>query len=146
MIDPVADPAAQGGQTRPEPARISSWLAGRIDEQPAVIYGSNTGQKLFSIHCDERGGIVLRRHGVVATGGVEMMRISIGSERRQLALNELETAEPTLQAMIPYNDELITRLRSFEGRIGVSAGDGPPLDMPSDGSVRTLVRTCARNG
>lgn len=144
-IDPVVDPLAGNGSAAAEEAS-GRWASGTVEGKPALVFEQAGSGAAFSISCDDRGGLVLQRRGVPATGGLRMMQVTFAGETRRLAVNELETQQPVLQAIIPFNDELISRLKSVQAPLIVSAGDGGSLTLPASPEVSRLVRTCAGGG
>jgi hypothetical protein len=145
-IDPVEDTLVQNGSTGTGAVAAGTWTTGVVEGKPARLFQQTGSRVLFSISCDDRGGLVLQRRGVVATGGVQMMEVTFAGETRRYALNELETEQPVLQSIVSYNDELISKLKSVKAPLIVDAGDAGPLELPASPSLGALVRTCAQGG
>lgn len=144
-IDPVVDPLAnnKSAETRRTAGR---WSGGTVEGKPALLFEQEGSGPAFSISCDDRGGLVLQRRGVLATGGLRMMEVTVAGETRRFAVNELETEQPVLQAIIPFNHELIAKLKSVQAPLLVAAGDSGPLMLPASPEVGALVRSCAQAG
>ena len=144
-VDPVVDPLAPA-----DPATAGAapgrWSSGTVENKPALLFEQTGSGAAFSISCDDRGGLVLQRRGVLATGGLSMMEVTFAGETRRLAVNELEQQQPVLQAMIPYSDGLISSLKSVQAPLVVTAGDAGPLTLPASPEVGRLVRNCAAGG
>lgn len=139
MIDPVPDPAAQAV----EGVVAGNWRSETLDGQPALLFGPEA-EPLFSILCDDREGVILQRHDVLATGGINMMEVRVGSDLRRLALNEV-AGERVLRAVIPFNDDLIAQLKEGAQPIGVTAGDAGELTMPASPMVPQFITQCMRD-
>ena len=144
-VDPVEDPLAPTNSAGAEGA-AGRWSSGTVEGKPALLFEQAGSGTAFSISCDDRGGLVLQRRGVLATGGLRMMEVTFAGETRRLAVNELETGQPVLQAIIPYSDELISRLKSVQAPLVIAAGDAGPLTLPASPEVGRLVSNCAQGG
>lgn len=138
MIDPVK----AGVEDEAAPA-IGEWVRSLQDERPVLQFGPANTEPLFSIRCDDREGVLLLRHGTVATGATEMMTVAIGAASRQLAVAAVEGPLPLLRAAVPANDPLLARLRENAGPVGISVGDGPPLLLPPSPLIGPFVEGCA---
>jgi hypothetical protein len=144
-LDPVADPLAPTKSGEAEGAS-GRWSSGTVEGKPALVFEQAGSGAAFSISCDDRGGLVLQRRGVLATGGLRMMDVTFAGETRRFAVNELETQQPVLQAIIPYNHELISKLKTVQAPLVVSAGDAGSLTLPASPEIGRLVRNCAQGG
>lgn len=138
LIDPVT--AVVGEEEAPA---IGDWVRSLQDERPVLQFGPANTEPLFSIRCDDREGILLHRHGTVATGAAEMMTITLGTASRRLALNPVQGLLPMLRAAVPANDPLLAALRGHDGSIEIIVGDGPPLVLPPSPLIDEFIATCA---
>lgn len=137
LVDPVKAPIADEA----EPA-IGQWIQSMQDEQPVLQFGPANTEPLFSLRCDDRGGLLLNRHGTLATDGGEMMSVTIGSASRNLAVNAAPGPLPKLRAAVPAQDELLEQLAASQQPIRISMGDGPPLVLPNDPSIAEFIESC----
>jgi hypothetical protein len=116
------------------------------DEQQVLQFGPANTEPLFSIACDARGGILLNRHGTVASDSGAMMTVSIGSETRNLAVNAAQGPLPRMRASVPAQDEMLTQLRQAQQPIRISMGDGPPLVLPVSPAIGEFIQGCGNPG
>lgn len=138
VIDPV--------KAQIEPAQqvsLGQWSEGLEAEQPALMFGPAGTPPLFSMRCDDRRGLFLYRHGVVATGATEMMTITLGAASRQLATNPLDGPPPMLRAAVPASDALLGQFGAAAAPIVVALGDGPALTLPPSPLIGEFIRDCA---
>ena len=140
-IDPVEGVFVNNGSRPADGA--GTWSETRIDGRNGLLFSDASGTAQFAMACDDRGGMVLQRRGVPATGGLSMMTVTFGGEVQRYAVNELATPEPVLQAIAPYNDRLIARMKEVQAPLGIEIGDLPPLALPPSEAVSALARTCA---
>jgi hypothetical protein len=138
LIDPVDLAMADEGA----PA-IGEWTRSIQDERPALLFGPTGAEPLFSLSCDDREGVLLSRHGVVETGSAGMMTLVLGSENLQLAANPVQAPLPLLQAAVPANDPLLTRLGDYGGPLRVVVGEGPALVLPASPMIGDFIEACA---
>jgi hypothetical protein len=138
VVDPVKAPITDDT----EPA-IGEWIQSMQDEQTVLQFGPANTEPLFSIGCDSRGGILLNRHGSVASDRGEMMTIAMGAETRNLAVNPAQGPLPKLRAAVPAQDELLTQLRQVQQPIRISMGDGPPLVLPASPAIGEFIEDCS---
>jgi hypothetical protein len=122
---------------------VGQWSAVTQDDQPALIFGPPQGTPLFSLRCDDGEGLLLQRHGLVTSGGAEMMTLEAGGDRQQLALNPVTGTQPLLRAAIPANGDLLPVLREASGPLTVRVGDGAPLVMPATPLIGPFVAGCS---
>lgn len=137
MVDPVKAPIADDT----EPA-IGQWIQSMQDERPVLQFGPANTEPLFSLRCDDRGGLLLNRHGTLATDGGEMMSVTIGTASRNLAVNPVPGPLPKLRAAVPAQDELLEQLAASQQPIRISMGDGPPLVLPTDPAIGEFIESC----
>lgn len=125
-----------------EPA-IGEWIESMQDEQTVLQFGPANTEPLFSIGCDARGGILLNRHGSVASDRGEMMTVTMGADTRNLAVNPAQGPLPRLRASVPAQDELLAQLRQAQQPIRISMGDGPPLVLPASPAIGEFIQGCS---
>ncbi|MDT9600139.1 hypothetical protein [Sphingosinicella rhizophila] len=138
MIDPVVDPVA-ADPSRPE---AGEWVEGDVAGRKAIVFDPVAGGPVFAMFCDTRDGLVLERRRLLPSGPHRMMEIAFGDARESLATNEVSNNGPVLRAQLPFNSELFTRLRDFEGAISITVGRSQPLVLPADPLIPELVRKC----
>ena len=141
VVTPVKAPIADEA----EPA-IGQWIQSMHDEQPVLQFGPANTEPLFSIGCDARGGILLNRHGTVASGSGAMMTVTIATETRNLAVTDAQGPLPKLRASVPSQDELLGQLRQARQPIRISMGDGPPLVLPASPVIGEFIQSCGNPG
>jgi hypothetical protein len=137
VVTPVKTPITDDA----EPA-IGQWIQSMQDEQPVLQFGPANTEPLFSIGCDARGGILLNRHGTVASDSGAMMTVTIGSETRNLAVNAAQGPLPRMRASVPAQDEMLAQLRQAQQPIRISMGDGPPLVLPVSPQIGEFIQGC----
>ncbi|MBA3677356.1 MAG: hypothetical protein H0W74_08135 [Sphingosinicella sp.] len=136
VVEPVRAPLRDEGQPT-----IGQWIEMMQEERPALQFGPPHTEPLFSLRCDDRGGLLLNRHGIVATG-TEMMAVTIGAASRRLAVNPVPGPLPMLRAAIPAQDELLAQLGASPA-FRIVVGDSPELALPASPLVGQFVATCA---
>ena len=130
-----------------EPAlSLGEWTQGMQEDQPALLFGPAGTEPLFSMRCDDRGGLLLQRHGVVPTGAAEMMTLSFDGTSQRLAVNPVAGTVPKLRAAIPASDDLLAALGGASTPLTVALGDGPALNLPADPAIGNFIRSCAGTG
>lgn len=140
MVPPVEAEAMPGAGDALTPG---TWQkAGAGDAAALRFVDARTGAPLFRMACDDRGGIVLERLGSESVGGVEMMDVNVGGQATRLAVNEIESEEAVLRAVIPFNDDLLVPLRRPQGRLSVQAGDTARLRLPLNPQTAALAAAC----
>lgn len=138
MVDPVAAPLANEAA----PA-IGQWIETMQDERPALQFGPPNTEPLFSIRCDDGGGVILQRHGLVQMGTAQMMTIIMAGTAQQLAVNPVAGPLPVLRAAVPPADQLMEGLRDVGEPIRIEIGDEPPLILPASPLIGEFVVNCA---
>lgn len=128
-----------------EQVRSGSWLPGAEGAAQAIAFQEPNGEVLFSIRCDDRGGLVLQRPGPVSRGNLALMQLRTGDTVRRLAATTAAGPQPMVQASVPYNDQLIGALMTFDEPLEVSYEGLETLVLPPSPAVGDLVRTCQRN-
>ena len=141
VVAPVKAPITDDA----EPA-IGQWIQSMQDEQPVLQFGPANTEPLFSIGCDARGGILLNRHGTVASDSGAMMTVTIGNETRNLAVNAAQGPLPRMRASVPAQDEMLAQLRQAQQPIRISMGDGPPLVLPVSPDISEFIKGCGNPG
>lgn len=124
---------------------LGEWRETLQEDLPALEFGPRGAPPLFSLRCDERGGVLLQRHGTVPVGDLPMMLVTIGSETRRLAVTTAGGAVPMLRAALTPSDPFIVTLSRATTPIVIRIGDSPPLALPPAPSIAAFVTRCARN-
>ena len=119
-----------------------SWQAVDGGEARSVAFRSPNGELLFSIGCDRRGGLVFRRHGLVARANLGQMQLRTGGDVRRLAASTGPDDQPEVQARAPYNDQLIPALMRFDQPLEVRVDGLETLILPPSPAVGELTETC----
>jgi hypothetical protein len=125
-----------------EPA-LGEWRNALQDEVAALEFGPVGTAPLLSLVCAERGGLVLQRHGAVATGAAPMMNVSIAGQGRQLPVAGVAGTTPMVRAAIPAGDALLGQLAGASAPITLRFGDGTPLILPTSPLIGQFVQSCA---
>lgn len=73
------------------------------------------------------------------------MQLRTGDTVRRLAATTAAGPQPMVQASVPYNDQLIGALMTFDEPLEVSYEGLETLVLPPSPAVGDLVRTCQRN-
>lgn len=122
---------------------IGAWRESLQDDQPALEFGPAGAPALFSLRCDARRGVLLQRHGPAPTGELPVMRVSVGSASRQLAVTSTSGATPMLRAALAPSDPLLATLASATGPIAIRVGDSASLNLPPDPAIGSYIGRCA---
>lgn len=125
-----------------EEVAIGEWRRSVQDEQQVLEFGPAGATPLFSIQCQDRGGLVLQRHGTVPVGDLPMMMVQVGSDVRRLAVTTAGDTVPLLRAEVAPSDDLVETLATAGGPITVRIGDAVPLIMPADPTIAQFVADC----
>ncbi|MBA3511934.1 hypothetical protein [Sphingomonas sp.] len=119
-----------------------SWQPAGDAEGQSVAFHAPGGELLFSIGCDRRGGLVFRRHGLVARANLGLMQLRTGGDVRRLAATTGPDDQPEVQARAPYNDQLIPALMRFDQPLEVRVEGLETLILPPSAEVGKLTETC----
>jgi hypothetical protein len=125
-----------------ESARAGSWLPGADGAAQSIAFQAPNGEILFSIRCDLRGGLVLQRPGLITRGNLALMQLRTGDVVRRLAVTTAGGPSPQVHASVPYNDQLIAALMTFDQPLEVRVDGLETLVLPPTPAVGALVRTC----
>lgn len=130
-----------------EQTRPGDWEASAQGGSQAVTFRGTEGEALFTIGCDERGGLVVQRPGLVTRGNLALLQLRTGDTVRRLAATTGSGSanEPQVQATVPYNDQLISALMRFDQPLEVRFEGLETLILPPNPLVSDLVRTCQRS-
>ena len=143
----AAGPAPQtDGALAEDPVTPGSWEASAQGESQAVIFRGPEGERLFSVACDLRGGLVVQRPGLIARGNLALMQLRTADVVRRLAVNAAAGEQPQVEARAPYNDQLTAALLSFDEPLEVRYEGQDTLLLPPSPVVGDLVRTCQQVG
>ena len=135
-VDVVED--KNGGTTS------GSWQPAGEAEAQSVAFRATGGELLFSIGCDQRGGLVFRRHGLVARANLGLMQLRTGGDVRRLAATTGADDQPDVQARAPYNDQLIPALMRFDQPLEVRVEGLETLILPPSPEVGKLAEACQK--
>jgi hypothetical protein len=136
LVQPVSTLANEGDLA------VGEWASSRQDDRPVLQFGPPATEPLFSLACDEGGGLQLQRHGVIAGPGMNQMQVEAGGGARRLTVSPVEGPLPMLRGSVPADGELIGELSSSTDRITVRIGDGEGLVMPSSPLLGEFIRSC----
>lgn len=128
-----------------DPITPGSWEASAQGEAQAVLYRGDKGEQLFNIGCDMRGGLVVQRPGLVARGNLALMQMRTADVVRRVAVNAASGPRPQVEARVPYNDQLIAALLTFDEPLEVRYEGGETVVLPPSSTVSDLVRTCQQS-
>ena len=120
------------------------WSRTAVDGAAGLAFAAPGQEPVFRLYCHGRGGLVFERLQKESFGDVELMEVQAGAQVTRLAVNEVETATPTLRSVVPHNDDLLVRLAQPEGMLSIKASDTAPLALPLNAATAELVRTCER--
>jgi hypothetical protein len=127
-----------------EEIALGEWRDSLQDDNAALEFGTTGSAPLFSLRCDARRSVFLQRHGEAPAGDLPVMLISIGSETRRLAVNNVGGTVPMLRATLAPSDTLVRSLRGSTAPIIIRMGDTPPLVLPPNPSISTFLDRCER--
>lgn len=144
LADAAAAREAQAGDE--DPTEAGAWEASAQGDSQSVTFRGPEGETLLTISCDVRGGLVIQRPGLVARGNLALMQLRTADVVRRLAVNAAAGPQPRVEARVPYNDQLIAALLSFDEPLEVRYEDLEPLTLPPSPLVSDLVRTCQQTG
>lgn len=136
----VAQPGISA--TGEDPTTEGSWEAGAQGQSQSVAFRGPNNDVLLTISCDVRGGLVVQRPGLVARGNLALMQLRTADVVRRLAVNAAAGPQPQVEARIPYNDQMIGGLMSFDEPLEVRYEGLETLVLPPNPMVGDLVRTC----
>ena len=122
---------------------IGEWRRSVLEEQPALLFGPAGTEPLFSIRCVAGGGLLLQRHGAIAIGSGEQMKIASGGRAEQRNVEAVQGPPPLLRAVLAGDDALIAQIADARQPIEVAIGDEPALVMKPDPLIGEFVRSCA---
>jgi len=125
-----------------EELAIGEWRETIQEDYAALEFGPAGAPPLFSLRCDERGGVLLQRHGTVPIGDLPTMLVTIGNDTRRLAVATAGGTIPMLRAALPPRDQMLTTLASVDAPITIRIGDAVPLVLPQTPAFETLVTRC----
>ena len=122
---------------------IGEWRRSMLEERPALLFGPADTEPLFSIRCNEGGGLLLQRHGAIATKPGEQMRIVIGTAKQQFEVEPVQGPLPLLRAAIAKGDALIAQIVGARQPIQVAICDEPALVMKPAPLIGEFIQGCA---
>jgi hypothetical protein len=144
LANAAAAREAQAGSD--DPTEAGSWEASAQGDSQSVTFRGPEGETLITVGCDVRGGLVVQRPGLVGRGNLALMQLRTADVVRRLAVNSAAGPQPRVEARVPYNDQLIAALLSFDEPLEVRYEDLEPLTLPPSPIVSDLVRTCQQTG
>ncbi len=107
----------------------------------ATFHGGS-GQVLLVIRCDQRRGLIVQRPGLVPRGQLALLQLRIGGVVRRLAVTGSIAGAPQVEAVVPYNDQLIAPLMRFDDPLEVHFTGLDTLRLPPSWQVAGFVRDC----
>ncbi|MGS1016643.1 hypothetical protein [Allosphingosinicella humi] len=122
---------------------IGEWRRSMLEEKPALLFGPADTEPLFSLRCAAGGGLLLQRHGAIAIGSGEQMKIASGGQSEQRDVEAVQGPPPLLRAALAGDDALVARIAEARQPIEVAIGAEPALVMKSDPLIGEFVRSCA---
>jgi hypothetical protein len=122
---------------------LGAWREGLQEEQRVLEFGPTGAPPLFSLRCDARRGVLLQRHGLVPSGDLPVMRVSVGNEARQLAVTGTSGPNPMLRVALSGSDSLLAALGRATAPFTIRVGDSAPLNLPPSPLIATYVAGCA---
>ena len=125
-----------------DPTTAGTWEAGAQGQSQSVAFRGPNNDVLFTLTCDIRGGLIAQRPGIVARGNLALMQLRTADIVRRLAVSAAAGPQPQVEARIPYNDQLIAGLMSFDEPLEVRYEGLETLVLPPSPLVGDLVRTC----
>ncbi|HEX8527671.1 hypothetical protein [Allosphingosinicella sp.] len=125
-----------------EPA-LGEWRRSLQAEAAAIEFGPQGTAPLLSVVCADRGGLILQRHGAVASGAAPMMSVSVGGQGRQLPVTAVTGASPMLRASIPSGDALLAQLSGAQAPITLRSSDGTAIILPPSPLIGEFSQGCA---
>lgn len=121
---------------------IGEWRRSMLEEQPALLFGPAGTEPLFSIRCAAGGGVLLQRHGAIAIGSGEQMKIAFGVQAEQRNVEAVQGPPPLLRAVLGSDDALVAQIADARQPMAVAIGDEPALVMKPDPLIGEFVRSC----
>ena len=124
-----------------EPLDQGEWTVG----SEASFEGAS-GNVLLVIRCDERRGLIVQRPGLVPRGQLALLQLRTGGVVRRLAVTASVSGTPRIEAVVPYNDQLIGPLMRFDQPLEVGFPGLETLHLPPSWKVAGFVRDCQSAG
>lgn len=122
---------------------LGEWRESLQEDFAALEFGPAGAPPIFSLRCDERGGVLLQRHGTPPSGDLPMMLVTIGNDTRRLAVTSAGGTIPMLRATVNPQDQLLQRLGDVAAAITIRIGDSPPLVVPPSPQFGPFIAGCA---
>lgn len=141
-VEVPANALAESLAETEEATRSGNWLPGAEGAAQSIAFQAPDGEVLFSMRCDERGGLILQRPGLITRGNLALMQLRTGDVVRRLAVTTSAGASPQVRASVPYNDQLIGALMTFDEPLEVRVEGLETVVLPPSPAVGALVRTC----
>ena len=94
------------------------------------------------IRCDQRRGLVIQRPGLVPRGQLALLQLRSGRVVRRLAVTAPVGGSAGIEAVVPYNDQLIEPLMRFDEPLEVRFAGLDTLQLPPSWQVAGFVRDC----
>ncbi len=130
-------------QTEDRQVAIGDWRDGVQDEGASLEFGPAGAAPLFSMRCDDRGGLVLQRHGVPPVGDLPIMIVTVGNDTRRLAVTGGSGPIPMVRATLTPRHPLLAALAEEGSSMTIRVGDTPPLTLPPSAEIAEFLRRCA---
>jgi hypothetical protein len=114
-----------------------AWAVG----SEASFEGASGAVELV-IRCDQRRGLIIQRPGLVPRGQLALLQLRTGGVVRRLAVTAPIGGSAGIEAVVPYNDQLIEPLMRFDDPLEVRFAGLDTLQLPPSWQVAGFVRDC----
>ena len=143
QADETANQAAQlnGAAGEADGLTKGAWTVG----SEASFEGASGAIELV-IRCDQRRGLIIQRPGLVPRGQLGLVQLRTGGVVRRLAVTAPVGGSAGVEAVVPYNDQLIEPLMRFDDPLEVRFTGLETLQLPPSWQVAGLVRDCQNAG
>jgi hypothetical protein len=118
-----------------------AWAVG----SEASFEGASGAVELV-IRCDQRRGLIIQRPGLVPRGQLALLQLRTGGVVRRLAVTAPIGGSAGIEAVVPYNDQLIEPLMRFDDPLEVRFAGLDTLQLPPSWQVAGFVRDCQNAG
>ena len=143
QADQAGNLAAQAGGPASEADSLTqgAWTVG----SEASFEGPSGAVELV-IRCDQRRGLIVQRPGLVPRGQLALVQLRTGGVVRRLAVTAPVGGSAGVEAVVPYNDQLIEPLMRFDEPLEVRFAGLDTLQLPPSWQVAGFVRDCQNAG
>jgi hypothetical protein len=139
QVGEAANQAAQlnGAAGEADGLTKGAWAVG----SEASFEGASGAIELV-IRCDQRRGLIIQRPGLVPRGQLALLQLRTGGVVRRLAVTAPVGGSAGIEAVVPYNDQLIEPLMRFDDPLEVRFAGLDTLQLPPSWQVAGFVRDC----